>query len=56
MTDREILIDLVMKSVDGYDRNWAETIVDYLIENNVGFKDHFRESRKWSRKEEAEKH
>lgn len=32
---RERLIELIIQSVSGCARNWAETIADYLIKNNV---------------------
>lgn len=35
MSERERLIELIQKSVDGCAKNWAETIADYLIENGV---------------------
>ena len=35
MTERERLIELIQKSVNGCARNWAETIADYLLENGV---------------------
>ena len=31
MSEREILIELIQKSVDGCARNWAEKIADYLL-------------------------
>lgn len=35
MTERERLIELIQKSVNGCARNWAETIADYLLANGV---------------------
>lgn len=35
MNQRDRLIDLIIKSVDGCARNWAETIADYLLANGV---------------------
>lgn len=35
MNQRDRLIDLIIKSVDGCARNWAETIADYLLANSV---------------------
>ena len=35
MTERERLIELIQKSVNGCARNWAETIADYLLSNGV---------------------
>lgn len=32
---RERLIELIILSVNGCARNWAETIADYLLEHNV---------------------
>lgn len=32
---KERLAELITQSIDGCARNWAETIVDYLLENNV---------------------
>lgn len=32
---REKLVELIIQSVDGCARNWAETIADYLLKNNV---------------------
>lgn len=32
---REELIKLIIQSVDGCARNWAETIADYLLKNGV---------------------
>ena len=33
--ERERLIELIQKSVNGCARNWAETIADYLLSNGV---------------------
>lgn len=35
MNERERLIELIQKSVDGCARNWAEKIADHLLENGV---------------------
>lgn len=35
MTQREKLIELIMVSVGGCARHWAEVIADYLLENGV---------------------
>ena len=35
MTERERLIELIQKSVDGCARHWAEVIADYLLANGV---------------------
>lgn len=35
MTERERLIELIIQSVNGCARNWAETIADYLLTNGV---------------------
>ena len=32
---RERLVELIQASVNGYARNWAETIADYLLANGV---------------------
>ena len=34
-SEKERLIELIQKSVNGCARNWAETIADYLLENGV---------------------
>lgn len=35
MTPKERLIELIMESVDGCARNWAEVIADHLLANGV---------------------
>lgn len=35
MTERERLIELIQKSVDGCARHWAEVVADYLLANGV---------------------
>ena len=35
MTERERLIELIQKAVDGCARHWAEVIADYLLANGV---------------------
>ena len=35
MTEREKLIELIINSVSGCARNWAETIADYLLANGI---------------------
>ena len=35
MNEREKLIDLIIESVDGCARNWAEIIAEHLIDNGV---------------------
>lgn len=35
MTEHERLVELIIKSVDGCARHWAEVIADYLLQNGV---------------------